>query len=96
MAQQQLGQYFSSVRLSLGAAQGNPGEHEFDAVSTDKSIVCGIKTAFLETVDEDSPEQVAQAWDEEIGRRIAEMDEGKAQMGSWEDTLARLRARFVR
>ncbi len=46
----------------------------------------------LESDPEDSPEAIAQAWDEEIARRVADMDAGKTVWIPAEDVLARLDA----
>ena len=35
--------------------------------------------ASLDGIPEDSPEALAQAWDEEIARRVADMDAGRTQ-----------------
>ncbi len=43
------GQPFSSRFLGLRGVQGEAKAHEFDAVSKDESIVCGIKTASWKT-----------------------------------------------
>src|SRR6266566_260813 len=42
-------QRFKSVFLPLMGVQGSPRTHEFDAVSDDGTIVCGIKTASWRT-----------------------------------------------
>jgi putative addiction module component (TIGR02574 family) len=44
----------------------------------------------LEGESKDSPEAVAQAWDEEIARRVAEIDTGTAALIPEEDVFARL------
>ena len=44
----------------------------------------------LEGEPEDSPETIAQAWDEEIARRVAEIDTGTATLIPEEDVFARL------
>lgn len=44
----------------------------------------------LEGESKDSPEAVAQAWDEEISRRVAEIDTGTAALIPEEDVFARL------
>lgn len=43
------GQPFHSEFLPLTAAKGRVARHEFDAVSEDRNIVCGIKTASWKT-----------------------------------------------
>ena len=44
----------------------------------------------LEGPAHDSPEAVAKAWDEEIGRRVAELDSGKAELIPPEQVLAEI------
>lgn len=46
----------------------------------------------LEGEPEDTPEAIAQAWDEEIARRVADMDAGKTVWIPAEEVLARLDA----
>jgi len=46
----------------------------------------------LESDPEDSPEAIAKAWDEEIARRVADMDAGKTVWIPAEEVFARLDA----
>jgi len=46
----------------------------------------------LESDTTDSPEAIAQAWDEEIARRVADMDAGKTVWIPAEEVFARLDA----
>ena len=46
----------------------------------------------LEGEPEDSPEAIAKAWDEEIARRVADMDAGKTVWIPAEEVFARLDA----
>lgn len=43
---------------------------------------------------EDTPEAIAQAWDEEIARRMADIDAGRAQLIPGDEVLARIRAKI--
>jgi len=43
------GRPFRSEFLTLSRVKNEPAEHEFDAVSEDRKIVCGIKTASWKT-----------------------------------------------
>jgi putative addiction module component (TIGR02574 family) len=52
--------------------------------------------SILDTVDEDSPELVAKAWDEEIKRRIDEIDRGEAELIPGEQVFEEARARARR
>ena len=46
----------------------------------------------LESETEDTPEAIAQAWDEEIARRVADMDAGKTTWIPAEEVFARIDA----
>lgn len=46
----------------------------------------------LEGESEDTPEAIAQAWDDEIARRVADMDAGKTVWIPAEEVFARLDA----
>jgi len=46
----------------------------------------------LEGEAEDTPEAIAQAWDEEIARRVADMDAGKTTWIPAEEVFARIDA----
>jgi putative addiction module component (TIGR02574 family) len=46
----------------------------------------------LECEAEDTPEAIAQAWDEEIARRVADMDAGKTTWIPAEEVFARIDA----
>jgi len=46
----------------------------------------------LEATPEDTPEAIAQAWDEEIARRVADMEAGKTAWIPAEEVFARLDA----
>ena len=48
----------------------------------------------LEGTSEDTPEAVAQAWDEEITRRIADMDAGRTQWIPADEVMAKIRAKI--
>ena len=49
--------------------------------------------ASLDGPMEHSPEAIAKAWDEEIDRRIANMDAGRTKWIPGDEALARIRAR---
>lgn len=46
----------------------------------------------LEPEPQDTPENIAKAWDEEIARRIEEMDAGRTESIPYEQVRAELRA----
>jgi putative addiction module component (TIGR02574 family) len=41
-----------------------------------------------------TPEEIAQAWDEEIARRVADMEAGRTEWIPAEDVMTRIRARI--
>ncbi|MEK7436742.1 MAG: addiction module protein [Pseudomonadota bacterium] len=48
----------------------------------------------LEGKPEDSPEAIAKAWNEEIARRVADMEAGRTQWIPADKVMTRLRARI--
>ena len=48
----------------------------------------------LEGELKDTPEAIAQAWDEEIARRVADMEAGRTQWIPADEVMARLRAKI--
>ncbi|MHB1617836.1 MAG: addiction module protein [Metallibacterium sp.] len=48
----------------------------------------------LEGPVEDTPEAIAQAWDEEIARRVADMEAGRTQWIPADEAMSRIRARI--
>jgi len=48
----------------------------------------------LHEVSDDSPEAIARAWEEEIARRIADMDAGVTQWIPGEEVIANMRAKI--
>ena len=49
----------------------------------------------LEGEPEDSPDVIAQAWDEEIARRVADMDAGRTKWIPADEVMTRLRAKIA-
>ncbi len=49
----------------------------------------------LEGEPEDSPEAIAKAWDEEITRRVADMDAGRTNWIPADEVMAKLRAKIA-
>lgn len=43
---------------------------------------------------EGTPEEIAKAWEEEIARRVADMDAGRTKWNSVEEVMTKLRARI--
>ena len=49
----------------------------------------------LEGPAEDTPEAIVPAWDEEIARRVADMDAGRTEWIPADEVMARLRAKIA-
>ena len=49
----------------------------------------------LDGEPEDSPEAIAKAWDEEIARRVADMDAGRTKWTPADKAMTRLRAKIA-
>lgn len=48
----------------------------------------------LESEADDTPEAIAQAWGEEIARRVADMEAGRTEWIPADEAMARLRAKI--
>lgn len=48
----------------------------------------------LDSPAQDSPEAIAQAWDEEIARRVADMDAGRTTWTPADEVMCRIRERI--
>jgi putative addiction module component (TIGR02574 family) len=48
----------------------------------------------IESLDEKSDMDVERAWEEEISRRVSDLDSGKARTVSWEEVQQRIAARL--
>ena len=48
----------------------------------------------LESDPEDTPEAIAQAWDEEIARRVADMEAGRTQWIPADEAMSRIKAKI--
>lgn len=48
----------------------------------------------LEGEPQDTPEAIARAWDEEIARRVADMEAGRTQWIPADEVMSRLRAKI--
>jgi putative addiction module component (TIGR02574 family) len=49
----------------------------------------------LDGKPEDSPEAIAKAWDEEIARRVADMDAGRTKWIPADEVMTKLRAKIA-
>jgi putative addiction module component (TIGR02574 family) len=50
--------------------------------------------SLIESLEEVSDQNAERAWDEEIARRIADLDSGRAKTVSWEEVRQRISARL--
>ncbi|MDX9975066.1 MAG: addiction module protein [FCB group bacterium] len=48
----------------------------------------------LDGEPEGTPEEIAKAWEDEIARRVADMDAGRTKWNSLEEVMTELRARI--
>lgn len=48
----------------------------------------------IESLDDATDADVERAWDEEISRRIADLDSGRARTVSWQEVQQRITARL--
>lgn len=53
-----------------------------------------IVRVLIESLDESADVDVERAWEEEIARRIASLDSGKARTVSWKEVQERIAARL--
>lgn len=51
--------------------------------------------SLIESLEEVADQWAERAWDEEIARRIAELDSGRAKTVSWEEVRQRISARLA-
>jgi putative addiction module component (TIGR02574 family) len=51
--------------------------------------------SLIESLEEVADQGAERAWDEEIARRIAELDSGRARTVSWEEVRQRISARLA-
>jgi putative addiction module component (TIGR02574 family) len=58
----------------------------------DRGKLAGRLLKSLEPTPQDSPGAVAKAWDEEIARRISDLDAGRTQAVPYDQVRAELRA----
>jgi putative addiction module component (TIGR02574 family) len=49
----------------------------------------------LDSEPEDTPEAIAKAWDEEISRRVADMEAGRTKWIPADEVMSRLRAKVL-
>lgn len=64
---------------------------------SDEKLLLGVElidSVWLEQNDEESPEAVTKAWDEEIQRRVEQVRNGQAKLVPWQDVLSRTNVKF--
>jgi len=74
----------------------NDGQNALPQQKTGRSLGAGHanwQKSSKNSLQEDR--HFAAAWDEEALRRSHEMDEDPSKSGSWDETMARLKSRFV-
>ncbi len=56
-----------------------------------------LASSLLESLDasEDDPKTVQAAWDEEIARRIEDLDSGKVELVPWEEVQTRISSKLT-
>lgn len=64
------------------------------ALSLPVSERADLAGSLIESLDETQDEAVAAAWDEEIARRMADIDSGKAKTIPWEEVREKLSSRI--
>lgn len=55
-----------------------------------------VVTQLLRSLESDIDEDAEQAWDEELGRRIAAVEAGEVELISWEEVRQEMRAKLKR
>lgn len=61
---------------------------------SDRSELIRALIASIDGETEDTPDAIAQAWDEEIAYRVVQLEAGAVQTIPHEEVMARLRAKF--
>jgi putative addiction module component (TIGR02574 family) len=64
------------------------------ALSLPVSERADLAGSLIESLEETQDESVAAAWDEEVARRMADIDSGKAKMIPWEEVREKLSSRL--
>lgn len=64
------------------------------ALSLPASERADLAGSLIESLDETQDEAVAAAWGEEVERRMADIDSGKAKMIPWEEVREELSSRL--
>jgi len=65
------------------------------ALSLSDEERAALAGSLLDSLDATVDEGVEKAWDEEIARRIADLDSGKAKTVPWEEIRARISSRLT-
>lgn len=67
-----------------------------DALALPLEARATLIDSLIDSLDEETEEGIEQAWREEIGARVQQIDEGAVQLISWADARHRLRGRLPR
>ena len=64
------------------------------ALELSKDERAQLASSLFESLDPPTDGDVQEAWDQEIAKRIADLDSGKAKTVPWPEVLARLTAKL--
>ena len=65
------------------------------ALSLPEEERTALVRSLIESLEEVADRNAERAWDEEIARRIADLDSGKTQTVSWDEIRGRISARLA-
>jgi putative addiction module component (TIGR02574 family) len=65
------------------------------ALSLPVSERADLAGSLIESLDDTRDESVEAAWDEEVARRIADIDSGKAKTVPWEEVRGKISSRLT-
>jgi putative addiction module component (TIGR02574 family) len=74
----------------------NPQELLKEAMELPPEARAALADSLLNSLDTETDLNVEQAWQEEIQKRMASIEDGTAEMISWEDVQAQLLRRLQR
>ena len=79
----------------MGASLKDIEEQALQLPLKERSELAHRLIVSLEGEPEDSPEAIAKAWDEEIARRVADMDAGRTKWIPADEVMTKLRAKIA-
>jgi putative addiction module component (TIGR02574 family) len=74
----------------------HPADVLRDALALPAEARAALIDSLVDSLDCTVDESAEEAWREEIGRRVRQIDSGGVELVSWEDARRRLRNRLVR